>query len=123
MFRCFGSTSGRCSKASKMNSSKVKRTPQTPKGVKLSVLQNGYLRILIFLYFDPQNSKFCFFSKIKAHKIQHVGVIKKLYVVNLHTNNPQNKFHGNIFIFGCAVVKKPGNGYDVTFLKYYFWHF
>ena len=58
MFRFFGSKSGKCLKASRMYSFDVKCIKKTPESVKLSAVQNGYLRFLIFLYFDPQNSIF-----------------------------------------------------------------
>ena len=76
MFRYFGSKSGKCLKTSKMYSFGVKRNPKSPKGVKLSVLQNGCLRILIFSFLASKTQNFDF-SKIKAHKIQNFGIIKK----------------------------------------------
>ena len=101
-----------------MYSFKVKRNPKTPKGVKLRAVQNGYPKTLIFFYFDPKTQTFDFL-KIKVYKIQHFEVIQKtvLYVVNLDTSNTQTKFPGNIFIFGCAMIKNPGKGNDVTFLN------
>ena len=40
--------------------------------------------------------------------MQHFGIIQKneLHIVNLHKNNTKTKFLSNIFIFGCAMVKK-----------------
>ena len=62
-------------KASRMYSFEVKRNPKTLKGVKLSALQNGYLRICFF-GFDPETQNFDF-SKIKVYKIHDFGVIQK----------------------------------------------
>ena len=56
------------------------------------------------------------FSNIKAYKIRNFGFNQKteLHVVKVHTNNTHTKFQGNIFIFGFAMVKKPGKGDDVS---------
>ena len=40
-----------------------------------------------------------------------------MYVVKQHTNNSYTKFQSDPFLFGCAMVKKPGKGDDVTFLN------
>ena len=52
------------------------------KCIKLSTLQNGYLRILIFLTSIPI-TQYLGFSNIKAYKIQNFGVIQTtgIYVV------------------------------------------
>ena len=47
----------------------------------------------------------------------------RIYVIKIHTNNKHTTFQSNIFIFGCAMAKKTGNGDDVTYLKRNFWHF
>ena len=60
-----------------------------------------------------------FVSKINAYKDKNFGVIQKtgIYVVKLHTNNTHTKFQSNILTFGCAMVRKPGRGPDVTCLN------
>ena len=74
-------------------------------------------------------SEFCFFTsltqKFKILIFQKKNLInskfskcpkKRTNVNNIHTNDTQAKFQSNIFIFGCAMGKKAGKGYDVTFL-------
>ena len=46
-----------------MYSFKVKRNPKTSKGVKLTALQYGYLRIVIFFILTPKTQNLVF-SKI-----------------------------------------------------------
>ena len=67
--------------------------------------------------FWPPKLKILIFSEINAYGIQNFGVIQKtiLYVVKLHTKQTHTKFQSNIFIFGYAMVKKPGECDDVTF--------
>ena len=74
----------------------------------------------IFQILTPKTQSFDF-SKTNGYKIQNFGGIQKngLYVVNLHTDNIHRKFQNNIFIFGCAMVKKD-NGDDVTFFEMQF---
>ena len=124
MFRYFGSKNSKCLSAARMFSFEVRRNRKTPNGVKLNALQNGYLGFLIFFDFDPKNSKFRFFEKF-AYKIQRFQAIQKtgIYVIDIHTNNRPTKFQSNIFVFGCAMAKKPGRDDDVTILKCNFWYF
>ena len=109
---------GQSLKAARMFNSEVRLNRKMPNGVKLNVLQNGYLRFLTFFDFDQQNSKFIFLNII-ACKIQNIQAIQKIaiYVIEIHTNNIHAKFQSNIFVFGCAMAKKTGEGDDVTFLK------
>ena len=125
IFRHFGPQISKCLKAARMFSFEVRRNQSTPIRVKLNFLQNSHLGFLIFLDFDPKNSKFQFFSKIIAYKIQNLQVIQKtgMYVIERRTNNTHTKFQRNILVFGCAMAKTPGKGDDVTFLKCIFWHF
>ena len=66
---------------------KAKYKPGTRKDVRLNILQNGYLGLLIFYDFAPQNAKFLFFSKTNNYKIRNSGDIKETlkYVLKLHT--------------------------------------
>ena len=105
-----------------------KTQPVTAKGRKIDLFTIWLSRIfLIFFDFDPQNSKCLFFLKNKCLlKPKFWNYQKKnngRYVVKLHTNNTHTKFQNNIFVFGCAMVEKPGKGDDVTVLKCTFWHF
>ena len=56
------------------------------------------------------------FSKLIAYEIQNHHDIQKngIYAINIHTNNMQTTIQSNVFIFDCAMVKKPGKG-DVIF--------
>ena len=107
-----------------MFSFEVRRNRKTPKDVKLNALQNGYLGFSIFFGFTPKIQNLNF-SKIIAYKIRNFQVIQKtgIYVMEIHTNNKHTKFQSNLFVFGCAMAKKPGKGDDVTFLKCILWHF
>ena len=115
MFRDFGSKGGKGLKASRICRFQVKINSWTPKDVNFSVLQNGYLGFLIFIDFDPQNSRFYLFSKINAYQIQSGFWVTPTFwsrpktgkcVVKIHTNNTLTKFRSNIFMLGGAMVKK-----------------
>ena len=54
----------------------VKCKAKTPNDVKLSALQNGYLRFLIFSILNPKIQNVDS-SKIKANKLQNFGVVQK----------------------------------------------
>ena len=49
-----------------------------------------------------------------------VSIKNGLCVIKLQTYNTHTKFQGNIVIFGCAVVRKPGKRDDVTFATDFF---
>ena len=57
------------------------------------------------------------FSKIIAYKIGNFQLSQKtgIHVIEIQTNNKHTKFQCNIFVFACAMAKKPGKGDDVTF--------
>ena len=107
MCRHFGKK-GKCLKTVDMFSFEVRCIRNTPNGIKLNSLQNGYLGFSIFFYFNPQKSKFQF--------------IMGIHVIKIHTNNMHTKFQSNIFVFGCAMAKKRKSD-DITFLKCNFWNF
>ena len=71
MSRNFWSKIGQHSNASGMWDFKVKRNKQTPKDVKLNVLQNGYLEFSNFGFLAPKNQNFNF-PKINAKKSKNV---------------------------------------------------
>ena len=72
----------------------------------------------------PKNQKFDF-SKINAENFQNFIDIQKtgIYIIELCVTNMCTEFQANIFIFGCAMAQKPGEGDDVTFLNRIFWRF
>ena len=86
-------------KAFKIYRFEAKRNPKSLKYVKLGVLQNGCLRFLIFLDFEPKNQDVVFL--IDADKIQNFGVNRKSgkYVIKLLllTYNTDTKFQ-SIFL-------------------------
>ena len=61
MFLHFGSKNGKCLKAARMFIFESRRNRKMSNGVKLKVLQNGYLGLPIFFNFHPQNSKLQYF--------------------------------------------------------------
>ena len=67
----------------------------------------------------------CDFSKINAENFQSFIDIQntRIYVIERCITNKCTKFQANIFIFGCAMAQKPGEGDDVTFWNHIFWHF
>ena len=75
-----------------------------------------------FGFLTPQKSKFRFFSKINTQKFQKFIDIQKtgIYVIELDVTNSCTTFQANIFIFGCAIAQKPGNGDDVIFILHFF---
>ena len=84
----------------------VKHDTFTPKDVKLSALQYGYLGFFIFFDFHPKTQNVDL-KKINAYKEQNLRVIKNgIYVVSLHSNNPHTKFQSDICILGCAMLKQ-----------------
>ena len=91
--------------------------------MKFNVLQNGYLGYPKFWVFDHQNHNFDF-SKLNAQNLQFFYRYRKtgIHVIELCVTNRCTKFQANIFIFGCAMAQKPGEGDDVTFLNRIFWH-
>ena len=90
-----------------MFSFEVRRNQKTPNGLKLNVPQNGYLGFVIFLDFDPQNSK-CQFLKFIVYQTRNFQVIlkTKIYVIEMRTNNAHTKFRRNILVFGCPMAQK-----------------
>ena len=40
-----------------------------------------------------------------------------MYLIEPCANNSCTKFQANIFIFGCTMAQRPGEGNDVTFRK------
>ena len=84
-------------------------------GVKLDVLQNGYVGFLIFLDFDPYNLK-CPFLKIIAHKSKILWLSKKRNICDPGTYKQQHtKFQSNISFLLYNGQKETGKGDDVTF--------
>ena len=74
----------------------------------ISNLQN--FRIL-----TPQNQNFDIL-KINTQNFQNFIDIKNgTYAIELYVTNRCTEFQANIFIFGCAMAQKPGEGDDVTF--------
>ena len=71
-----------------------------------------------FGFLPPKNQNF-HFSKINAQNFQNFIDIQKtgIYVIELCVTNRFTKFQANIFIFGCAMAQKLGEGDDVTFLN------
>ena len=45
-----------------------------------------------------------------------------IYSKELYTNNQCTNVQSNIYISGCAMAQKPGEGDDVTFLNLIFWY-
>ena len=110
----------------------LKRNPnRNAKRLKIKSSIKWLSQTFQFLFFALQNAKICV-SKISAHKIiifevsqnrdvYNVqttqltgGLCFKLCTIEICTNNRCTKFQANIFIFGCAVAKRPGKGGDVT---------
>ena len=79
----------KCLKAARMFSFEVRRNQKAPNGVKLKILQNGYLGFLIFLDFDPKNQNFNF-SKIMAFNPRRAGAPKLLLYQKLYQ---KSQFH------------------------------
>ena len=79
---------------------KVKRNQQTPKDVKLNVLQNGYLGFPKLWIVDSKKAK-CIFQKEMPPKIQNFIGNRKTgtYVMELCVTKSCTKFQANIFIF------------------------
>ena len=70
-----------------------------------------------FGFLIPKNQNFDF-SKINAQNFQNfIDIQKRIHVIELCVTNRCTKFQANIFIFGCAMAQKPGEGDDVTFLN------
>ena len=66
-----------------------------------------------FLVFDPQKSKVRYFQNSMPKNMD----IRKaeIYIIDLCTANMCTQCQTNIFIFACAVARKPSNANDVTF--------
>ena len=62
---------------------------------------------------------------MNACSIQNFEVIQKngIHIAKLHRNNIQTEFQSKILIFSRAMVKKTGEGDNVTFVKCNFWIF
>ena len=61
-----------------MYSFEVKHNLKTSKSLKVSAVQNGYLRFLIFFPILTPKTKNIDITKIKAYKFQIFGVIQKM---------------------------------------------
>ena len=115
---------GKCLKAARMFSFEVKRNRKTPNDVKLNSLQNGYLGFLIFSYFDPKNSRFRFFKKIIAYKMQNFQDVLKIQSICYQDTCKQQvcNISKQYLYFWLCNDKTTSNGDDVTYLKRNFWH-
>ena len=102
----------------------VRHNQKTPSGVKLNVLQNGYLGFLVFFDFYSQHSKLRFF-KVVAYKIRNFQVIQKtesMWLTYKQATSMHN-FKAMSFLGSAMAKKKTGKGDDVIDLKCNFWHF
>ena len=123
MFRNFGSKISKCLKAARMFSFEVRRNRKTPNGVNWTLYKMAISDF--FFIFWPRKLNISIFQKIIAYKIRNFQVTQNIgiHVIEIHTTNTRTKLQRNIFVFGCAMAKKPGKGDGVTFLKCIFWHF
>ena len=72
---------------------------------------------IFFSILTPKTQN-AFLSKISDYKIQISRYPKpELYVIKIHIHYTQHAYEisKHIFIFGCAMAQKTGNGDDVTF--------
>ena len=102
-----------------MFSFEVRRNRKTSNGVTLNVLQNGYLGIVPFFDFDPQNSKFPFLKylliKFKVFKISKKHeCMSSRYIHKTHTN-----VKAISLFLAVQWQKKTGKGDDVTFVTHF----
>ena len=88
-----------------------KTQPVNVKRPKIELATISLSQIFDIFRFRHQKLKILIFRKYMLIKTTFWSYTKKrIYVVSLHTNNIHTKIQSNIFIFRCAMVKKPGKG-------------